>query len=412
MTRKWIKLHAVGYEDKTEKIKDIEEEMKRLGVQAVFSKAAEHDGFFGRSQIYIDTGDTDNADELKVPLVDSVEKIGKGKIKALRIIEPIWTYPNKYNANDPLRPDFFKPQTWFVMGKEIHSSRLLTFVSREMPEILKPAYAFAGLSLSQMLIPYVNNWLRTRQSISDIICSFSQFVIATNLSSLLNAGAGEVEQKRIDLFNQSRDNNGLMVIDKDTETFNNISAPLGSLDKLQAQVQEHQSGIAGIPLVKLFGITPSGLNASSESEIQVWDDWILSMQQNLFTPHLSRLLNMIQFSLFGEVDKGIGFTWIPLRTLDEEQAATVKKTEAETDAIYIDKGVISPYESRFRIAQQNDTPYMGLNLDEEIPIPGEEKQENIPEESSTKNTSEQATTAEAAKIAEPAKVADNTWPQK
>ncbi|MFL9998462.1 DUF1073 domain-containing protein [Paraburkholderia sediminicola] len=56
MTRKWIRLQSTGDEDRSAKLAAIEAEMKRLGVQAAFRKAAEQDGFFGRSQIFIDTG--------------------------------------------------------------------------------------------------------------------------------------------------------------------------------------------------------------------------------------------------------------------------------------------------------------------------------------------------------------------
>jgi len=363
MTREWIKLHATGEEDKTEKLAKIEAEMKRLGVQDIFCKATEQDGFFGRSQIYLDTGDTDNPNELKTALVDSPNKIGLNKLKALRLVEPIWTYPNQYNANDPLKPDYFKPSSWFVMGKEVHDSRLLTFISKQVPDLLKPAYAFSGISLTQILIPYVNNWLRTRQSISDLIHTFSVFVLKTDLSGLLNAGAGAAEQARFDLFNYIRDNQGLMAINKESEDLTNVSVPLGSLDHLQAQSQEHMAAVSGIPLVILLGITPSGLNASSAADLDVFYSWIASQQQHLFTPHLSRLLNIIQLSLFGEIDPTIGFTYNPLQAMDEAALVNARKEEAETDCMLIDHGVISPEEARTRIANQADSAYHGLDID-------------------------------------------------
>lgn len=168
MTRKWIKFQAVGEEDKSERIAAIEKEFKRLNVQAIFREAIQHDGFFGRSHIFLDMGiesDMIMTDELKTELVEDPAKIGIGQLKRLTVIEPMWIYPNRYNANDPTDPTFYRPTTWFCMGKEIHSSRMLTIVTRKVPDILKPAYSFAGLSLSQMVKPYVDNWLRTRQSV-------------------------------------------------------------------------------------------------------------------------------------------------------------------------------------------------------------------------------------------------------
>jgi hypothetical protein len=219
MTRKWIKFQAAGEEDKTEKIKAIEDEFTLLGVKDVIRKALEVDGFFGRAHIYLDLGSTDDRAELRVPIGNgqnemSKAKVGKGSLKRLRVVEPVWTYPSSYNATDPLKPDWYKPSSWFVQGKEVHSTRLLTFIGREVPDLLKPAYSFGGLSVSQMVKPYVDNWLRVRQSVSDLVSTFSTSGIKTNLANYLAAG-GDQLFKRLVLFNSNRDNQGLMVLDKD-----------------------------------------------------------------------------------------------------------------------------------------------------------------------------------------------------
>lgn len=373
MTRKWIKIKAAGEEDKSDKIRKIESEFKRINVQSVFREAIQQDGLYGRSQIFIDVGvDSDQLDpaELKTELVESPTKVGKGAIKRLAVIEPIWSYPNRYNANDPLDPTFYKPTSWFVMGKEIHSSRLMTIITRDVPDILKPAYAFSGLSLSQMIKPYVDNWLRTRQSVSDLIHAFTVWTLSTDMSQLLNSGGAESLYNRLQIFNLGRDNHGVNAINKDTEEFSNVSAPLGGLDKLQAQSQEQMSAPSGLPLVYLTGITPSGLNASSESEVEIFQD-TLGANQQIYTPFVSKVLNLVQLSLFGEIDPEIGFEWEPLRTMSEEQRANIRKTEADTDAILIGAGVIMSDESRTRIAGEEDSPYAGLDLSiaPEVPEP-------------------------------------------
>ena len=369
MTRKWMKLVSTGDEDigdKSDKIKAIESELKRLKVRDVFCKAAEHDGLYGRGQIYIDTGATEIPEELNKSLVLSVEKIGKNSLKKLINVEPIWTYPNRYNATDPLRDDYFKPQSWYVMGKEVHNTRLLTFISREVPDLLKPAYAFAGIALSQLAKPYVDNWLRTRQSVNDAISNFSIMVMSTDLSQILNAGAGDDLFRRVDLFNKLRNNKGLMVNDKNTEDLKNVSMPLGSLDHLQAQAQEHMAAVTGIPLVKLLGVTPSGLNASSDGEIRSFYDWIGSLQEAVFGPNLKKLIDIIQLSLFGEIDQEIGFEWIPLWSVSETESANIRKVDADTDAVLIGAGVIDTNEARTRIAKQENSAYPSLELNPEL----------------------------------------------
>jgi hypothetical protein len=390
MTRKWIRLTAASdgrdsATQKADKITAIEAEMKRLKVQDAFKRCAELDGFFGRGHIYIELEGVESNDreELKTSIGEGTGAISKAKIKqgglkGLRVVEPIWSYPNGYNANDPLKSNFFRPDTWFVMGQEIHTTRLLTFVGRPMPDLMKPAYSFGGLSLSQMAKPYVDNWLRTRQSVSDAVSNFSIMVLLTDMAAMLNEGALVDLVTRADFFNTTRDNRGLMLGDKSSEDLKNVSTPLSGLHELQAQSQEQMSSVSQIPLVKLTGISPSGLNASSEGEIKVFYDKVQAQQVALFNDNLTKVIAFVQLSLFGEVDPEISFVWEPLDTLDPAQEATRRKTDADTDAVYLDHGVLSPEEVRTRLASDDMSPYASLDATD-VPEQQEEEGEETDE---------------------------------
>src|SRR5215472_15683569 len=243
MTREWIDLKvASGDETKADKVKAIEDELDRLDAQHAFRKVAEYDGFFGRGHLYLDTGATDDPDELITDLGDgrgviSKLKIGPTKNQRLIRLQPVeatWAYPTFYESVDPLKKDWYAPVTWYVMSREIHRTRFLTFIGREVPDMLKPAYAFGGLAMSQMLKPYVDNWLRTRQSVSDMIQNFSHSVLKTNMDATTGVGGDKIFA-RVGLFNNIKNNQGTMILDKDTEDFTNVSAPVGTLDHLQAQ---------------------------------------------------------------------------------------------------------------------------------------------------------------------------------
>lgn len=363
MTMKWIKLTYTGGKDAGKKLKQLESEMKRLGVQDCFQQAVEQDAFFGRSQIFIDTGSTD-PNELKLPLTPEAAKVSVGSIKRLKVVEPIWTYPGMYVANDPLDPEFFKPTSWFVMGKQIHRTRLLTFVSREVPDLLKPSYAFGGLSLSQMLKPYVDNWLRTRQAVSDLLVSFNVPVLKTNLDDILTAGAATLLTQRVKLWNTIRSNLAVFALNKNTEEFEHISAQLANLDKLQAQSQEHMSSVTGIPLIIYFGITPAGLSATAQPELDVFYEWIAALQQMLMSMPLTLIISYLQLNLWGAIDPDIGFTFEPLEGLDGVELSTLQKTKAETGQIYINAGVIDPAEERERVAKSEDSDYSEIDVND------------------------------------------------
>jgi phage-related protein (TIGR01555 family) len=371
MTRKWVKIRAKGDgEDKAERIAKIQDEFERLGVRGAFCEAARHDGFFGRGHLYLDTGDGEDTQELGTNLGDGRNATSRAKVsrdhplRGVRAIEPVWTYPQAYNSTDPLRADWYTPSVWFAMGKQVHVSRLLTMVGREVPDMLKPAYSFGGLSMSQMMKPYVDNWLETRQSVSDIIQSFTVFLLKTNMSAVLSGAGGDDFFKRLDMFNATRNNRGVMAIDKEFEDFSNVSAPISGLHELQAQALERIACVGRTPLVKFTGISPSGLNASSDGELRCWSDLVHSEQENLFREPLTTILNFIQLSLFGDVDSDITFEFLPIYELTEAEKAQLRATEATTGKTLIEVGAVSQKEERTRVAHDPETPYAGLDIDD------------------------------------------------
>lgn len=369
LTREWVTLTYSGDDDRAERLAELEKATERFKLKEHFQRMCELDGVFGRGQLFIDVGNREDREELKAPLAVDKRKIGKGELKGFRAVEPMWSYPLAYNSDNPLAPDFFRPRSWSVQGKEVHASRLLTFIGRPMPDILKPAYAFGGLSLSQMAIPYVQNWLRTRQSVSDLVHSFSVLILATDMGDNLNVDAMAKLIKRALMATQFRDNRGLQLIDKNTEDLKNIAVPLGSLDKLQAQAQEQMASVVGIPLVKLLGITPSGLNATAEPEIRVFYDHIAAVQSKFLGDHLKTCLDLIQLDTFGDIDPDIGFEWVPLWQLDQAAQAAVNKTKVDSGIEMINAGVISPEEERERIARDDQSGYAGIDLSGPPPDP-------------------------------------------
>jgi uncharacterized protein len=378
-TRKWIRFASRADDDdgnKVERIQQLEEFLKRIGLKRETKRLLEQDGFFGRSHLYLDTGATDDPDELKLSIGDGRDKASAAKVTpkhpllAVRTVEAVWCYPTNYNSIDPLKPDWYTPSSWFSMGKQVHSSRLIRYVAREVPDMLKPAYSFGGLSMSQMLRPYVDNWLRTRQSVADIISSFSVFVLMTNLMQSLESG-GDQLFRRAELFNTLRDNAGVMMLDKDTEDFKNVSASLATLDVLQAQTQEHMAAVARIPLVKLLGIQPAGLNADSETSLRAFYDTVAGAQEKL-DPIMDAVIGFAHLSLWGEIDEDITWEWMPLRELTEKEEADINKTRAETGEILIGDGTLHPEEERKRLAADPTSRYDDIDV-EDVPEPEDEE---------------------------------------
>jgi phage-related protein (TIGR01555 family) len=372
MTRKWIRLTSTSTDDdKTERIKQLDDELKRLDVQHHFRMLAYQDAVFGRSHLYLDVGtDPDDRDELRTSIGNgrdrtSAIKVGKGKLERLKTIEAFWVYPQHYEATNPLRHNFYEPTDWFVQGIGVHSSRLLKFVSRPVADIWKPSFFFGGTGVLLLAEPYVQNRLRTRQSVSDLVHAFSVWGLETDLSTSLSEG-GEETLRRAEAFASLKDNSGIFMVNRDTERFFNVVVPLAGLEGLQAQSQEQMSAVSGVPLIKLLGITPTGLNATAEPEMRSFYESIHSFQELLFRPNLHKLLGFCMLSLWGEIDNDISFEFEPLHQLSELEAAQVRKMEAEIATLNVEAGITSQQEERARLASDPDTEYNALDV-EQVP---------------------------------------------
>lgn len=374
MTRKWIKLTYQGdaNDKEKERIELLEAAMERFKVRDLFRQAAEHDGFFGGAQIYPNI----SGKSPQLPLVISPETIKKGSLKSLKCIEPFWSYPAAYNSTDPLADDFFVPQQWYVQSQTVHHTRLISLISAPVPDIIKPAYSFRGVSLTQRSIRFVDNFLRNMQSESDLLHSFSTMVLKTMLGSALqDQGAWGGIYDRVDIFNATRDNRGTMLIDKDTEELENVAVPLAGVREIVAGSMEMMAMPGQQPFVKMFGQQPTGLGANSDGEIRVYYDNIHATQEQLFGTPLKQVMDIIQLSEFGDIDDSIGIEFVALWQLDDAGKASIEKSKADTHTVYVEGGIIAPEEVREVLAKDEGGLYGGIGLKPaDVPEPPEAAQ--------------------------------------
>lgn len=355
-----------------EKINAISDAFKIHDIRTLVRKAIEVEYSMGRAQIYIKLEHTDDA----LPFVLDKRGVAKGALKGFRLIEPMWSTPSTYNAADPTADNFYVPSRWFVLGREVHADRLMTLVMRPVPDMLKPAYNFGGISMFQLMKPYVERYQRTADSVSEIVRAFSLTILSTDMSGILTNGESDASLwLRTGVFNKFRDNSGMMLLDKESEEITQINTPLTSLPELLTKSQEQMAAPSHTPLVKLLGVTPSGLNANSDGEIRVYYDFISAQQEAHLRPVIEKISALIQLDLFGEVDNGIAWEFNPLYQLNAKELAETQEIKGRNASLLVDKGIVSDLEARQALASDTDSPFNGIDVDEvpEAPIGGYEE---------------------------------------
>lgn len=394
--REWIKIKSTSAEESEKvidngRIAELEKAIEEYDLRGVFQRAAAQDCFFGRGQISVNIKGAN--DEL--PLILSPKTVKQGSLTSFTTVEAIWTSPSAYNALDPTAPDFYKPREWFMLGRRIHASRMLTITTRPLPDILKPAFNFSGISLSQLAEPYVNNWLRTRQSVSDLINNFSITALKTDMAQMLQGNCdGSDVLNRADFFTLTRSNRGLMMLDMNGEELVQLNTPLSGLHELQAQSQEHMCSVSRIPAMILTGISPSGLNASSEGEIRAFYDWISSQQQSFYKHPLDICIKLLMLNLWGEIDETITFEFNPLWQTSALEESQIRLNNANADTAYLDRSVVSQEEVRDKLSKDPESGYSGIDpgdtpeLPEPEPIDTDFRVDEEPDAASDKSVSE------------------------
>lgn len=377
-TREWIRFRSKKQAAKqgndkaaAKRISEIETAFKSFNIREVIREQIRHGLGYGIGHVWADVGGLGyGATDQERPLRVNKTGMTKGSLRRFANVEPIWTTPANYNADTPLRDDFYKPSVWWVQGSRVHSSRMKSLVPFPVSQMLAPAFNFGGLSLTQQLKTYVHNFLRLRNSVSSIAANFSKLVLLTdmfgNMATPQHADYGDINPSsltgRANLLQSISDGQDTIVADKEKEDAKILATPLGGLNELLAQAMEAMASIPGIPLVKLFGIQPTGLNASSDGEIRVFYDEIAAWQADQIEPTLRWVFNLVQIHLWGDIDPDIDYEFVHLWQMDEKQAAEVEKLKADTDAVNIVSGKISSDEAREREATDDTSIYRNVNL--------------------------------------------------
>ena len=319
MTKRWVEIKRGGQSvDNDEKIKAITTALKDFNIQGLFNEAAQKCDFDGGCLIYIDTGEED-LEVLQEPLVLDPDVFSGKKVKRFTLVEAINLYPGLYNATDPLDPDYFTPTHWLVLGKRIHKSRFLYFAPNKVPILLRPAYNFFGIPAAQIALDYVAHFTKTREAAQRLLTKFSLTVFKSDMSAILGGGTAENFDRRMEYLAQWRDNDMILAIDNDKEDVIKLETPIAGTTDVVRQALEFVAMVFRTPVTKFLGISPSGFNATGESDLRNFYDYIESKQEKILRRPLDQVLDVLQLHLFGEIDPEIRAEFNPLTDEDDSQ---------------------------------------------------------------------------------------------
>lgn len=258
---------------------------------------------------------------------------------------------------------------------KVHRSRLLIFDGETLPKLERIANNGAGLSCLDGIPAAINRVKTSMDKTIDIMDKVSTSLLKLQgLSNVLQTEEGtKAVIKRLDLIDYSRRLNGSVAIDKDDE-YAVFNIPLGGLTDIIQEMEQYVCAVTGYPFTKLFGRSPAGMNATGQSDMQIYYDKVRSYQKRKLRPALEYLVKLIQLSSEGptqgkELEKW-SIKFKALQQLNDLEQANVDKTQAEVRAAIVklvldlvDNQMLDATQGRKYLAERGDIPVSETELD-------------------------------------------------
>ena len=307
------------------------------------------------------------------------------------------------------QPEYF--DIFSVYGSaRVHASRCLIFKNGKMPErTMSQIYRYWGIPEYARVRREMQEMITTHGNASRMLERSVQPVYKMEgLADLLATDMGEdAVLERLRLIDTARGFMNSVVIDGNGEDYSFQSAPMtGIRDVIEATCSQ-LSAVTHIPQTILFGRSPSGMNATGESDLENYYNYIDQIRNQQMRDNFARLLHIIfQIGVNnGDVEAMPmydDFEFEALKQTSEMEKAQIEQAQAQAEqakiqaiSAYVELGALDPTEVRSALQEGKEMKPSEIVTDDDIeaeePMSEEEaygketqkKSENV-EEMSTK----------------------------
>ncbi|MGL6342722.1 MAG: anti-CBASS protein Acb1 family protein, partial [Waterburya sp.] len=253
---------------------------------------------------------------------------------------------------------------------DFHFSRVLRFEGIISDRDL----SFFNHSVIESAYSSYMDYHESLRSSKDMVASHSLFKLGIKgLNTYLKTDKDKRNQQGLrDRFNtmlEALQRVGAILFDTSEESAEFANRSYAGIEPLLKHLQEWVVAVSDMPRGKILGSAASGgLSEASEGERRAWNE-LIARHQNLDLKHNHLLIGRYIMLALGVKKPSLNVTYPPHYPLSPSEVATLRKTEAETDQIYLDRGVLLKNEIR-------ESRFGGTERSSDIQVVG-----NVPEES-------------------------------
>lgn len=156
-----------------------------------------------------------------------------------------------------------------------------------------------------------------------------------NLDQLFSVTSGEQQRRFWNVMQAQsvmKSNFGMQLVNRGDQ-IKNTQYTFTGLQEVYDSMCLDLSGASRIPVTKLFGRSPAGMNATGESDLRNYYDYVDTLREAKLRPILEKLLPVLAMSAWGAVPDGLDITFPPLWTPTAAEVAEIalKKAQAIRD---------------------------------------------------------------------------------
>lgn len=252
----------------------------------------------------------------------------------------------------------------------VHHSRVVRFTGRDLPRIERQTELYWGESEVEALYRDVVSHDNVSANMAALTFQANVNTMEVKgLEQLLSIGSPQVQRRFWQVMQAQsvlRSNFATQVVEQGTKLTNTQYSFAGLKDVYESMAL-NLCGASHYPMTKLFGRSPGGLNATGESDLTNYYDYIDSQREAKLRPVLERLLPVLCMSALGGIPEDIEIDFPPLKTPTPTERAEIGKTKAEAIAAAYTNGLLNVDTAQKELKKlEEETGLFGSISDEEI----------------------------------------------
>lgn len=237
----------------------------------------------------------------------------------------------------------------------VHESRMIRFGGAPTTTHIRQGRGGYDVSKIQALYEVLRSFATGHKAVEVLLTDGPQGVYKIkNLQSLIASKNKSLFEQRMQMVDQFRSALRAVVIDADTESFERQQVTFSGVSDVLDRLSLRMASALHMPVSKLMGQAPQGMNATGTSDIRMWCDELATDQTNELSPRLRTFYKILcatkEGPTKGAVPPSFKFCFAPLWTLDPKEEAERRQAVATTDKVYFDIGAATGEEialSRF-----------------------------------------------------------------